>query len=368
MTRRRSAAAGALLGAAAIGSVTTIALWGGRSTMAAPSPPSVTTASVVRTDLATTTLTEGTLGYAPTNPVVNRLAGVYTALPAPGTAIEPGHVLYQVDDQPVVLMSGTVPAWRPFALGMADGPDVGELEAGLIALGDASGLFTTATNYFGAATADAIERWQTANGLRVDGQIPMGQIVFSPGPVLVGSESAAVGQSASPGDDPFQVTSTSRIVSVPLNPSQPVVTLGEAVSILLPTSATTPGKVTAIGPAPPSSGSGSGSGSGDSGGGPGSGQPQASALVAVTPDQPAATGTAVGVAVQVSLVTQQATGVLAVPIPALLAVAGGGYAVEVVAPGGLHHLVGVTTGIFSGSQVEITGTGIDAGTRVVVAQ
>ena len=69
-----------------------------------------------------------------------------------------------------------------------------------------------------------------------------------------------------------------------------------------------------------------------------------------------------------SLTTQSAAGVLAAPISALLALAGGGYAVEVVGPGGTHHLVGVTTGIFTGSQVQVSGQGIEAGTRVVVAQ
>jgi hypothetical protein len=52
----------------------------------------------------------------------------------------------------------------------------------------------------------------------------------------------------------------------------------------------------------------------------------------------------------------------------LLALAGGGYGVDVVGPPGVHHLVGVTTGIFTGSQVQVTGTGITAGTKVVVAQ
>ena len=60
--------------------------------------------------------------------------------------------------------------------------------------------------------------------------------------------------------------------------------------------------------------------------------------------------------------------VLAVPVSALLALAGGGYGVEVVAPSGAHHLVGVTTGLFAGGQVQVSGAGITAGTKVVVAQ
>jgi hypothetical protein len=61
--------------------------------------------------------------------------------------------------------------------------------------------------------------------------------------------------------------------------------------------------------------------------------------------------------------------VLAVPATALLALAGGGYAVEVVERSGNHRLVGVTTGIFDDQSglVEVDGTGLAAGQKVVVA-
>jgi hypothetical protein len=80
------------------------------------------------------------------------------------------------------------------------------------------------------------------------------------------------------------------------------------------------------------------------------------------------TGDATGIAVQVSLTSQSASNVLAVPIPALLALAEGGYGLEVITPSGHHNLIGVTTGIFTGSQVQVSGPGIEAGTKVVVAQ
>ena len=59
---------------------------------------------------------------------------------------------------------------------------------------------------------------------------------------------------------------------------------------------------------------------------------------------------------------------LAVPVSALLALAGGGYGLEVVGPAGAHHLLGVTTGLFASGQVQVSGPGITAGMRVVVAQ
>ena len=157
------------------------------------------------------------------------------------------------------------------------------------------------------------------------------------------------------------MTTTTRVVSVPLNPNLPTVTVDEAVSIVLPSNATTPGRITAVGPAPAASNSQSSSGSGS--------QSQAAATVAtVSPDAPRATGTEADVPVQVSLTTQSVHNVLAVPISALLALAGGGYGMEVVEASGTHHLIGVTTGVFTGSQVQISGPGIGPGTKVVVAQ
>ena len=368
MKRRRPAIAGAVLLAAVTGSAVTIAFSGGSRVHAAPALPPVSTATVVRTNLATTVLTEGTLGYRPAGPVVNRVAGTYTGLPAPGTTIRPGRPLYRVDNLPVVLMAGTTPAWRPFALGMTGGPDVTELQANLIALGDAAGLFSAPTGQFDVLTADAVEHWQSASGYLPDGHIDVGQVVFLPTAVRVGAESAAPGQVASPGQIPYQVTTTARIVTVPLTPDLPTIRVGEAVSIVLPTSARTPGKIIAVGPAAPGAGSRPGRPAAAATGPGGSRPSVTSAVASVIPRHPGVTGTDSGVAVQVSLTSQSVSGVLAVPISALLALAGGGYGVEVVEPSGPHHLVGVTTGIFTGSQVQITAPGIEAGTKVVAAQ
>jgi hypothetical protein len=318
----------------------------------------VSTATVVRTDLNSTVLTAGKLGYAPTNPLVNRVAGTYTVLPTVGTRIGAGQDLYRVDNLPVVFMTGTLPAWRPFAAGMADGPDVEQLEANLIALGDANGLFSAASDHLGAAAVEAVKRWQSANGYTATGGIPLGVVAFFPSAVLVGAPNVALGQAAAPGDMPYAVSTSNRVVSVPLTPNDPTVGVGQAVSIVLPSNVSTPGKVTAVGPAPSANGGQGSSGS----------TSQASTVVTVTPDDPSATGTGSAVGVQVSLTVQSVRNVLAVPVSALLALAGGGYGVEVVPDSGPHRLVGVSTGVFAGGQVQVTGTAVAAGTKVVVAQ
>jgi hypothetical protein len=351
----------ALAAAALCGAVVTIALRG-TPAPAAPNPPPVSTAAIVRTDLASTVLTQGTLGYTTSPPVVNGLGGTYTNVLAPGSVVEPGETLYRVDNQPVVLMNGDVPAWRPFAAGMTDGPDVEQLEANLIVLGDAAGLLAEPAPHYGPAAIAAVERWQTTLGLPATGSVDLGSIVFEPTVVRIDATNVALGQRASAGDLPYQVTTTVRSVSVPLTPSDPTVAVGQQVSIELPSGATTPGSVTSVGTPPPSSSSTSASGSSSASGS------EASTVLTVTPSDPAATGPADGEPVQVALTVQSVRHVLAVPIAALVALAGGGYGLELIGPGGQHQLVGVQTGVFAGGDVQVTGRGLVPGIRVVIAQ
>jgi peptidoglycan hydrolase-like protein with peptidoglycan-binding domain len=354
----------ALLAAAIVGVVVTLAVRGGAPPAVPASLPS-TTALVVRTDLSSTVLTAATLDYAPSDPIVNRIAGTYTWLQPPAATVAPGQALYRVDNEPVVLMSGPVPAWRLFAAGMTDGPDVGQLQAGLLAAGDARGLFSVASNHFNGLTEAAVRRWQTAMGLPVTGRIELGTIVFLPGPIRVDAQQVSSGEAATPGDQPYAVSTTTRVVTVPLNPNLPTVAPGQAVSIVLPDGSATPGQAGSIVAVPSQAGQ-SGQ-SGGSGGGGASSSSTPTELI-VKPDSPAATGTSAGVPVQVSLTVQSVRNVLAVPVPALLALAGGGYGLEVVTHSGAHELVGVHTGVFAGGRVQITGAGIQPGVRVAVAQ
>jgi hypothetical protein len=198
----------------------------------------------------------------------------------------------------------------------------------------------------------------------VTGEIDLGQVVFLPSTILVGAQNVAPGVAATPGQQPYQATTDRRTVSVPLNPDLPSVRVGEAVSIVLPSNASTPGTAVAVGPAPAATSSGSSTATSDAT----TTSTPTSDVLTVRPDRPAATGAGAGVPVQVSLATQSVSGVLAVPVTALLALAGGGYGVEIVTGAGTDRLVGVQTGIYAGGQVAITGPGIAAGVKVVVAQ
>jgi hypothetical protein len=68
--------------------------------------------------------------------------------------------------------------------------------------------------------------------------------------------------------------------------------------------------------------------------------------------------------VLVRVETEAERDALAVPVGALLALAGGGYALELADS---HRLVPVEIGAFADGYVQVTGDGIDEGTRVVQA-
>jgi hypothetical protein len=71
-------------------------------------------------------------------------------------------------------------------------------------------------------------------------------------------------------------------------------------------------------------------------------------------------------AVSVNFARARANQVLSVPVTALLATAGGRYAVQTAAPP--HQLIPVTTGLFAAGYVQISGRGINPGLQVTDTQ
>jgi len=281
-------------------------------------------------------------------------SSTYTALPQLGAVVGRGHALYTISGQPVFLMIGSVAQWRAFAPGMSPGPDVAELNANLRALGfgDPGG------DAFTGATAAGIDALQAAHGLDETGELLLGAVVFEPWPVRVTSVTPTLGQTVQAGAV-LGITSTRRVVTIELDAAQQSeLRVGDAVVITLPDNATTPGRVSYVGTVatvPSSSDQGNG------------GSDTPTIEVDVTPTHPAATGRLDQAPVTVSITTATVSNVLYVPVDALLALASGGYAVEVVTAG-VHHLVGVQLGLFddASGNVQVRGAGLAAGQRVVI--
>ncbi len=89
-------------------------------------------ATVQRRNLVATDTESGTLSYANQQTVYNRLSGTITWVPQVGQVIRPGHALFTVDNKPVLLMSGSTPAYRDLTASAVSGPDVYELNRNLV--------------------------------------------------------------------------------------------------------------------------------------------------------------------------------------------------------------------------------------------
>ena len=287
-------------------------------------------------------------------------SSTFTMLPAVGQVITRGHSLFALGGQPTVLLYGSVVPSRAFVAGMSAGGDVAELNANLAALGYASGL---SGDTFSSATEAAIRAFQSAQGMTATGELPLGSVVFERGPVRVTSVTPEVGASVAPGPV-LGITSTVAQVSIALSAAeQSSVKVGDRVSISLPNDQTTPGVVSSVGTvakSPSTKGGGGGGGENGEEGGP-------TIEVGVTPSNPNATGHLDEAPVTVSITTASVANALVVPIDALLALAGGGYALE-VSEGAVHHLEAVTLGLFDDAEglVQVSGQSVSAGQRVVV--
>jgi hypothetical protein len=343
----------AALVAAGIGAgVTSIFRPNGHVASAAGNAGQATTTPVTRQTVSQDSEVDATLGYAGGYTVTGHGAGTITWLPGAGAVVREGGVLYRVDNgTPVFLLYGKVPAWRPLAEGMT-GEDVAELNYDLVVLGyaDTADIAGLGWDYFGWDTKYALEQLQSRLGLTVTGALPMGQAVFEPSAIMVTALSASLG---SPAAGPIlTATSTSRVVTISLSTAQETeVRAGDQVTIVLPDGQDTPGTVSSVGTVATSSGTGS-----------------STVPVVVTLADPAAAGRLDQAPVLVEITAASVSDVLAVPVDALLALAGGGYAVEEVTASGRHHLVPVSLGLFDDASgiVQVTGPGLAAGQRVVV--
>lgn len=315
------------------------------------------TATIAQRTLSAQTNVSATLGYAGSYSVVNQAAGSFSQLPTVGEVIEPGEVLYAVGGEPVVLLTGSTPAYRTLVAGIS-GPDAAELNNALVALGYAAAT-SQDSPAFSVATAAAVMKLQAHLGLAQTGVLTADHVIFLPSAARITAVSATLGATAQAGAAIATATSTTRRVVVALDATQQAsVKVGDQVTITLPDTTTTSGVVSTVGTVATA----------PSGGG-GDGQTSTPTIeVDVTPTDPAATGALDQAPVLVAITTASVTDALVVPVAALLALAGGGYAVELIAADGTHQLVGVTLGLFDDADglVQVSGSTVHAGSRVVV--
>ena len=319
------------------------------------------TDTITKGDLQGHTSVTGTLRYSDSRKFKSGFEGVLIQVPASGTVLTQGDVLYRTGTETAYLMRGSLPAWRSFEAGMEDGEDIRQLET---ALRDLGYFDYEPDDHFSWATTSAIMKWQKELDMPQTGTIPLGRMVFAPGDLRVGTVTARVGDRIAADAELYDVTSTTQVVDANIKLSdQKLAVVGTTVTIKLPDAKTTTGTITSVGtPTEKSSGSGSGSGSGSSD------SKERVIPITVTLTDASATANFQEVSVTVDLPSQKREGVLSVPVGALLALSPDQYGIEIVAPDGTTRKVAVSVGLFAGGRVEVSGEGVSEGQRVVVPQ
>jgi hypothetical protein len=274
--------------------------------------------------------------------VINRAHGVYTRLPATGDKVGCGDVLYRVDDDPVLLLCGTIPAYRDLHA-RAAGRDVRQLNRALHRLGfDADAH----DRDFTVRTERALEALQRRKGLESTGALDVGDAVVLPEPVRIAKVTGVLGGTARPGAPVLSATSTTPEVHVDLEPSQQdALKRGDRAQIALPDNTSATGRVSRLGAVAQA---------------PAGQDGNAGAVtlpVFIRLDRPARARGLDRAPVRVDIATKGVRDALSVPVTALVGKSGGGFAVEVVHGGGRRELVAVKLGLFdtAGGRVQVEG-------------
>ena len=349
MRRTWVPAAAAVLAAAIATGGMVVASGGEQATPAALEPPA-NTVQVQKGELSSMVSLDGTLTYrarsdgAPYS-AINQARGIYTKLPDEGDRVDCGDVLYRVDDDPVLLLCGTVPAYRDLHRG-AQGDDVRQLNRN---------LHEPAGDDFTWQTEAALKKLQHDEGLDVTGALDIDDAVFLPRPVRIAEVSGELGGFARPGGQVAQATSDTLEVQVALEASQQgAVKQGDRAQITLPGNKSLTGKVDRLGNVARAAGKDATVGA-------------ATIPAYISLDAPKQARGLDKAPVQVDITTEGVDNALNVPVLALVGKSGGGFAVEVVRGGGRRQLVAVQLGLFdtTDGRVQVEGD-LREGEHVVV--
>jgi peptidoglycan hydrolase-like protein with peptidoglycan-binding domain len=352
--RKTWVAAGAAVLVAVIGAVV-VTSNANQATPASREPPAAT-AQVERGRLAAMVSLDGTLTYgarpdgSPYS-AINQARGIYTELPVVGDKVACGDVFYWVDDHPVLLLCGPIPAYRDLERG-DEGRDVRQLNRALHRLGyDAD----PDDSSFTSKTEAALEELEAGKGFGETGELDIYDAVFLPKGARIAKVAGQLGGPASPGAQVAQATSDTLEVQVELDASQQgQVKDGARARITLPGNKLVKGKVDRLGRVAESAGEEDDVGA-------------ATIPAYISLDKPQKARGLDEAPVQVDITTKGVKRALSVPVTAIVGKSGGGFAVEVVRDGGRRALVAVELGLFDTARGRVGVEGdLDEGDRVVV--
>lgn len=281
-------------------------------------------------------------------------SGTITQLPVAGKQIATGEQVYEMDGIPVPLFHGARPFWRTLNTDASDGPDVTQLETNLAELG----FFTsTPDEHFDWLTREAVRQWQRSLGLKgdaVDGVFQPSSVALAPtAPIRITAVNAKLGNS---GVSPASFTGVALHAQATLTATQAATfKAGDKARIVLPDNTTIDTTLSAV--------SQGGQAAGENG------KVTSPSARVDFPDQSkvAKFGTTSVSLIIANTAAKSTAETLIVPVTALVASAGNGYAVDVVRGERLER-VPVTIGAVANAQVQLTkADGLAVGDKVVTS-
>ncbi len=346
----------ATIGVGLIGTIIAAMIWtglllgpaAGQENSNDPEPAAETTQErlteeVERGDLTETKDETGSVSYGEAWSAPIETQGIVTKRHDKGTVVDAGEPLIWIGNKPVTLATGDTPLYRTLELQGTKkskhmtGEDVRQLQEFLLSQGADDKERLEADGIFGISTKRAVKEWQKAQGLEETGTIDRTQLVFHPTSVRIDNE-PQIGANFSD----LQVTEKAQEVKARFDSkSRAFLSIGGTVSVEAgdeTISGTITGVETVIGD---------------------DGNQQLEATVETSTPLPEGTER-----VKVVSTRTVADDVLHVPVRAVLALAGGGYGLEVETSNGVE-LRAVELGSVVDDSVEISGDFAE-GDRVTV--
>ena len=234
------------------------------------------------------------------------------------------------------------------------------LETFLSTAGFDPGKVLTIDDHWDLATSAAVVQWLGSLGIPADPAsvtVPVGSFIVVPGGLFTGTPTVAEG--AIPTGDTVVTSLTTAAREITTKRLICVFgCVGATIDVMFPDGTVSPGTVVKVGNVATNA----------------SNTPGATPSVPITIDVagvPATVDAFVQIPVTLQVVAQEEKQAFVVPVSALVALAEGGFAVEVVTGQNTDgtnatKLVGVKPGMYADGFVSITGTGVTAGSKVVV--
>jgi peptidoglycan hydrolase-like protein with peptidoglycan-binding domain len=235
----------------------------------------------------------------------------------------------------------------------ANSTDILQLETALLELGfDAEGTLEADGNY-SLETYQAVLAFQTAAGLEPDGILDLGEIIFLPAAVRVTEQLTTKGSNVGPDTSILGISLSDKVVYMALPADdQDILSVGDDVKVEMPDNTLVPATVVFVSQTATT--------------GPNEWDP-AWFEVRIALEDPRMASELDEAPVDIIVVSDSVTEVMAIPVSALVALLEGGYAVEVDLGNGAVQLTAVDVGFFSSNNlIEITAGDLEPGDQVVV--